>query len=144
MDINEKIGQGISTVEFLYSPNVDRLWFVEAKSSSPQQKANEERFNDFIKEIVAKFTQSFGVYQASRCGRYGKTILGEKLMDQDRSMLEVKFILVINGHRADWLPPIREALLKEMIVHNKIWKSTIIVWNDQMAMKRKLVSSYSM
>ena len=51
------------------------------------------------------------------------------------------FVLVINGHKVEWLPPIRAALERSMKADIKIWQSEIIVLNDTQAQERGIVKA---
>ena len=65
-NLHSSLGDGIKTVEFVVSVKPDEILFVEAKSSSPQPKAeNKERFDEFIDEISDKFIHSFNMYLTS-------------------------------------------------------------------------------
>lgn len=61
-------------------------------------------------------------------------------MRQEWDKVHIKFVLIIHGHKKEWLSPLREALMKNMGIHLKIWKSTVVVLNDEMAKRRKLIS----
>lgn len=49
------------------------------------------------------------------------------------------FILVINGHKQDLLPPIKEALERKLMVERKIWNHKVIVINDSLAKTNGLI-----
>ena len=140
-ELNQMAGDGISTVEFMLVRDISKVLFIEAKSSTPRESTDKDRFEAFITEIREKFIHSFELYQALRCQRYETSAqVGNNLKSMDWKQSEIKFVFVIHGHQKEWLPPIREALLKEMESFSKIWKSDIIVLNDEMAMKRNLIS----
>lgn len=139
--INQMAGDCINTVEFVLVRDVSKILFVEAKSSTPRESTDKYRYEEFITEIKEKFIHSFELYQALRCQRYDINMqIGTNLKNLDWKQGEIKFVFVIHGHQKEWLPPIREALLKAMDSFNKIWKSDIIVLNDEMAMRWNLVS----
>lgn len=140
-ELNQMAGEGINTVEFMLVRDISKVLFIEAKSSTPRESTNKERFDEFIEEIREKFIHSFELFHALRCRRYETiTKIGSNLENMDWEKSEIKFVFVIHGHHIEWLPPIREALLKEMESFSKIWKSDVIVLNDEMAMKRNLIS----
>ena len=60
-------------------------------------------------------------------------------MNLDNSQINFKFILVIKGHRTEWLMPLSDALKESMAYHNTIWKSQVVVFNDELAKKYKLI-----
>lgn len=140
-NVNQMIGQHIRTVEFVMCRDKEQILFIEAKSSTPKEKTSKERYNEFITEIVEKFVQSFEIYHALKYNRYHTNAeIGEHLIQQKWDKVNIKFILVIHGHKREWLPPLREALMKKMNIYLKIWKSTVIVLNDEMAKRYKLIS----
>ena len=49
-------------------------------------------------------------------------------------------MLVIHGHEKEWLAPLREVLIKKMSAYLKIWKSAVVVLNDEMAKRYNLIS----
>jgi hypothetical protein len=124
--------EGVKTVELVLRKTTKELDFIEAKSSSPRpDKANSSDFDDFIGEVTEKFIHSFNLFCAAAFGRYEKYFdAGEGFKTLDFSNVKFKFILVLNGHRIDWLPPLREALRRGLLYHQKIWKSELVVLND--------------
>ena len=57
--------KGIRSVEFIYRPKKNKLFFIEAKASSPVQRTgNEEQYHRFVDEIMEKFSHSFELYLA--------------------------------------------------------------------------------
>lgn len=61
----------------------------------------------------------------------------------DLSKLDFRFVLVINGHREEWLAPLQEALALAMKPLIKAWAidaNAVIILNDQMAKKYGLIS----
>jgi hypothetical protein len=49
------------------------------------------------------------------------------------SVLEMKLVLVINGHEIQWLPPIKDALQRELKRQTKIWRLELTVLNHELA-----------
>lgn len=139
--IHNKIGNGIKVVEFILLKNTNELNFIEAKSSSPRPtKDNIIRFDEFIGEISDKFIHSFNLYYSAilkRNENYSE--INNKFFQLDNSKLKLKFILVIKNHEIDWLMPISEALKKNLSYHNTIWKSEIVVINEEIAKKHQLI-----
>jgi hypothetical protein len=59
------------------------------------------------------------------------------------SRLSFRLILVIRGHRDEWLPPLQESLRKAIATAQKTWAlgpQSVIVMNDTMAREKSLVS----
>lgn len=139
--IHNKIGNGIKVVEFILLKNMNELNFIEAKSSSPRPtKDNLIRFDEFIGEISDKFIHSFNLYYSAilkRNENYSE--INNTFFQLDNSNLKLKLILVIKNHEIDWLMPISEALKKNLSYHNTIWKSEIVVINEEIAKKHQLI-----
>ncbi|MGO5138574.1 hypothetical protein ACTQ31_17840 [Clostridium butyricum] len=139
--LHKNIGNGIKVVEFILLSKENELSFIEAKSSSPKPiKDNIIRFNEFINEISDKFIHSFNLYYSAilqRCKECEE--LNASFMNLDNSQINFKFILVIKGHRTEWLMPLSDALKESLSYHNTIWKSKVIVFNDELAKKYKLI-----
>lgn len=136
-EIHQSLGKGIRTVEFIYHDNNDSLMFIEAKHSSPRKETSVERYNEWINEITDKFIHSFNMYLASKFKRISEFpgSIG-KISDEN---ITYKFVLVINGHESRWLPPLREELKRKMKYNQKIWKSDVQVYNDELAYKKGLI-----
>ncbi|MBU5436331.1 hypothetical protein [Pseudoflavonifractor sp. MSJ-37] len=132
---------GVCTVEFLLSRNERFLTFLEAKSSSPRPGGDrQERFQAFIHEIAAKFLHSFDLYLSAALGRHEDCAdLPDSFRGLDRSAVTFQFVLVIKGHKEEWLPPIRAALEQVLRAHRRIWASKVVVLNDTMARKQALI-----
>lgn len=142
-ELHLNLGEGIKTVEFIVSLKADELLFVEAKSSSPQPTAvNKENFDVFIREISDKFLHSYNMYLSAVLKRNPFDKISEKLLgiELDRAMF--KFILIIKGHKIEWLPPLKDAFTKELIAHNKIWNSKVIMMNEEIAKEYNLVKEW--
>ena len=137
----QKLAQSPPVVEFIYSKSTNKLIFLEAKSSSPQEKTNKERYNEFINEITDKFICSFDMYMASKLKRYNEIkSLNNDIQKTDDSIAEYQFVLVINGHQLDWLVPLQAEFERKLVNHKKIWKSKVIVINEVLAEKMKLIN----
>jgi hypothetical protein len=141
--LHNKLKNGIKVVEFVLLRNENELNFIEAKSSSPRPtKQNVIRFNEFIDEISDKFIHSFNLFYSAVLKRnkdYGE--INNNFFELDNSKIKLKFILIIKGHEIEWLLPISDALKKKLAYQNIIWKSEVIVMNDDIANKYKLVKS---
>lgn len=141
--LHNRIGNGIKVVEFVLLRSENEINFIEAKSSSPRPtKENTIRFNEFIDEISDKFIHSFNLFYSvvlKRNNGYGE--ISSDFFEVDNSKIKIKFILVIKGHEIEWLLPISDALKKKLSYQNTIWKSEVIVMNDDIANKYSLIKS---
>ena len=142
------IRQGVKMAEFLLlradSDRPAMLWVVEAKSSSPRPKS-EPDFSQFIAEVREKWIDALSLTLASLLGRHRQagTELPDPFKTLDLSRFDVRFVLVINGHRKDWLPPIQAALQKSLRPLVRIWRFapiSVAVLNDELALKHHPLS----
>lgn len=46
---------------------------------------------------------------------------------------------MINGYELGWLMPLSDALKKNLAYHNTIWKSQVVVLNDEQAKEYGLI-----
>ncbi|OON99180.1 MAG: hypothetical protein ATN35_01885 [Epulopiscium sp. Nele67-Bin004] len=141
--LHKSVGKGIKTVEFILHRRQDTLEFVEAKSSSPRPTSdNNIRFNEFIDEISDKFIRSFNVYYSAILQRHNTDEINEAFYKIDNSQVKYNFILIINGHKKEWLLAIEEAIQKKINYHTKIWKSNVLIMNHETAIQKKLIKSH--
>ena len=138
---NEKV----STIEFIWYRKKDEceeILLVEAKSSSPKP-GNQMDFEGFIDEIYLKFTHSIDLFFA---------IILKRLKDDcnevpdifkiaDYSVAKIKMILVISGHKIEWLLPLSEALRKKFKRIRETWGIEIIPINHEQAQQYGLVKT---
>ncbi len=139
-DVYRKLGKEIKTVEFMVRINTDDVAFVEAKSSSPRPD-NKVDFDTYISEISDKFIDSFNLYLTVMLNRNSSNNISEELRKMSLEKINFKYILIIKGHKTDWLLPLKEAFDECMISHNKIWKSSVLVFNDELAKQFKFIPS---
>lgn len=124
-------------------PEKTAIWVIEAKSSSPKEE-NRQNFDDFIAEIREKFVNAFSLGWSCCLGRHliAEGELPEDFKDLDLSRSDVRFILVINGHRDSWLPPLQDALNIAMNSTVRTWAfapASVAVINDKMARQYGLI-----
>jgi hypothetical protein len=122
------------TVEFVLRLTAGKIYFVEAKSSSPKP-GSENDFNVFINEISRKIEHSLDIFFALVVKRI-KDVKGEfsrSFQKTDYSGIEVAALLVINGHKTEWLPPIKDALMSKLKRIIKTWNIQVIVLNHELA-----------
>mgnify|MGYP001612030322 CR=1 FL=1 len=119
------------------------LWIVEAKSSTPRPKT-QPNFDNFIAEIREKLINAFSLGWASCLRRHphAEAELPEAFKMLDLSQTDVKFVLVIKGHREAWLPPLHDALRIALRSTVKSWGfalTSVAVINDALAQKHDLI-----
>lgn len=133
-------GSGIRSVEFILLKGTKKVFFIEAKSSSPKSDTSLEKYQEFLDEIANKFIHSFEILCAWYLGRMNDNgEIGTKLKTVSTIEADFIFVLVIRGHKKEWLLPLQEELNQKLHYHNSIWKSRVIVLNDEMAKKYNLI-----
>jgi len=143
----KKIRPGVKMAEFVWlrrdaSPN-PKLWVVEAKSSSPKP-APPGRFKEFIDEIREKLVNALAMVFSARLGRpqSAHADLPTAISTMDLSKIDVRFILVVNGHKTEWLPNLKDALSTALLPTVRTWGITtpaMVVLNDASARKKALI-----
>ena len=109
------IQDGVQMAEFLLlrqkQDHAPVIWVVEAKSSSPRP-ATQPNFTEFIDEIRAKLTNGFLLGVAALLQRHSeaKKELPHSFNAVNLQSLGFRFVLVINGHKEEWLVSLQDAL----------------------------------
>ncbi len=144
-----RIRDGVRMAEFILLRTSESgrptLWIVEAKSSSPRYE-NDEDFALFISEIRDKFINALALGWASCLRRHheSETELPATFRELDLGKVDVKFILVINGHKEEWLDPLNKALEKALRATQKTWAFSpafIAVMNEEIARQHRLIQA---
>lgn len=113
-----KKDEGIKVCEFaLIQRRQDRdpaIWLIEAKSSSPRP-GNPVNFDKFIEEIRQKLTNALQMLVAAYLDRHPEAKeelpAGFRLLNLREDW---RLVLIINGHKDAWLPPLKDALQKAL------------------------------
>lgn len=140
--VYSSLEEGIKTVEFILYRSDMEIIFIEAKSSSPRPN-NQENFDDFIEEISSKFIHSMDIYFSVLLKRLADDD-GELPMifkTADYSNVKLKLILVIKGHKTEWLPPINNSLKLKLKRQIKIWRVEPVVMNHESAAAHGLLEN---
>ena len=128
----------------LLQPRVDRsarILVDEAKSSTPRT-ADPVRFKQFIAEVGQKLLNGVTLGIASRLQRHqtANVELSPDFKTLDLATVEFRLILIINGHKAEWLPDLQDALNKELHSTARTWgKLAVAVLNEEGARKHHLI-----
>ena len=141
------IQRNVQIAEFLLLRTVEGsspvMWVVEAKSSSPRHET-QPNFDQFIADIRDKMLNAFSLGLASCLKRHSQTETELPMLFKslDLAAVDIKFVLVINGHDEKWLGPIQDALNKSLLVTRKTWAlspTCVAVINDVIAAKYDLI-----
>lgn len=142
----EKVQEGVQMAEFLLLRQQEQgstVWVVEAKSSSPRPET-QPNFAEFIGEIRSKLTNGFLLAVAARLQRHPAAAdeLPDSFKTLDLQALGFRFVLVINGHKQDWLAPLQSALSLALKPVVKTWALpaiSVAVLNHELAQKYGLI-----
>lgn len=136
---------GVKSCEFILK-KADTLYFVEAKSSCPNQitadspKEKREKYNEYIAEITDKMRHSLALYANILLKRHDATGIPNNFLETDLSAKRIKLVLVVKNAEEMWLIPLKEKLDKELKREAKIWKFTdFYVINEERARKKRFV-----
>lgn len=136
------IGENVKIAEFILKKD-DSLIFIEAKSSSPKQLKKEDGSpSDYVVEISEKLRNSFELFISANL-KIADDEKGEAntLIDiTEMKNYKLKFRLVINGHKKEWLPNIQNAIEKNLQAQMNIWNIEVKVLNDEIAREYRLIS----
>ncbi len=148
----QRIEEGVQIAEFLLlhqkAGQHPVVWVIEAKSSSPNP-VNPVDFPQYIDDIRCKLTNAFLLCIAARLNRHNAPAdapvneLPTPFQALDLQQTGFRFVLVINGHKEEWLPPVHEALSLALKPVVKTWAlppTAVAVMNHTLAEQCGLVS----
>lgn len=142
----EKVQEGVKMAEFLLLKKQQQgltVWVIEAKSSSPRPET-QPNFAEFIDEIRTKLTNGFLLAVAARLQRHpgAENELPDAFKTLDLKARGFRFVLVINGHKQEWLEPLQNALVQALKPVVKTWAlpaTSVAVLNHEMAQEHGLI-----
>lgn len=141
-------GEGIKTVEFVLLKDNDKLLFVEAKTSCPNQNNKHEslekaqKFEAYFKDISDKFIDSLQMMLNVILQRNPNTDdIGENLKKWGLySKVKFRFVLVIKMAKdVEWLAGPKEELEARLLRWRKLWDAEIVVLNEELAVRYGLM-----
>jgi len=138
----KKLQNYIKIADFLWlkpKKNKKQIWIIEAKESSPDPK-NKEKFEQSINDICEKMINSLMLTLAMCLKRHSDwQELPLEFQKLDLTTIQFKCILVIKGHEEKWLPPLQDALKKQLQAPIKTFAldiNGVVVINDEKAQKK--------
>jgi hypothetical protein len=140
--------KGVKIAEFiLLRPSENstaNCWIVEAKSSSPKVE-NETDLTEFVDEINQKLANTLSLLVSICLQRHklNSDELPDSFKNIDLAAIDFRLVLVINGHKKDWLEPLQREIQKALQPMRKIWNlpsNSMIVLNHELAYKYQLIS----
>lgn len=142
----ENVQEGVQMAEFLLLKQQQQgptVWVVEAKSSSPRP-GTQPNFAEFIDEIRTKLTNGFLLAIAARLQRHpaAENELPDAFKTLDLKGRGFRFVLVINGHKQEWLEPLQSALAQALKPVVKTWglpAASVAVLNHDLAQQHGLI-----
>lgn len=126
----------VKTCEFVgrvTRKGTDLYLFVEAKSSAPKEKLCDRNkllydgasvsdswkistdFDCFVDDICTKFEDSYSVYRAMLAEYHGADAKSRIPAGcRGAEAANINFMLIINGFKDEWLPPLNDAIKKRL------------------------------
>lgn len=142
---NNLMPNGVKSCEFVLT-RADTLYFVEAKTSCPNQitadstEEKRKKYNDYIAEITDKMRHSLALYANILLKRHDAIGVPEALLETDLSEKKIKLVLVVKNAKTDWLIPLTDKLNKELKRESEIWKfADFYVINEECARQKHFV-----
>lgn len=124
------------------------VWIIEAKSSTPNPRSplpdTGKKFSAFIDEIRDKWINALTLGVAVCMGRHANAgqVLPQGFTTLPLDKAIFRLVLVIKGHKAEWMPPLRDALLRSLRITTRTWNlgaGSVVVMNDDLARKQGLI-----
>lgn len=143
----QAIQKGVKIAEFLLlrtrNGQPPKVWIIEAKSGTPRPET-QPGFDEFVAEIREKLSNALSLVLALRLSRHGNVSTGlpASFKVLDLAIADFRFVLVINGHHEDWLPPLQDALSKALHSTVRTWgfsPTSVVVINDTLARTHGLI-----
>jgi hypothetical protein len=122
------------------------IWIVEAKQSSPRPET-QENFSKFMGEIRDKLANALALGVASILKRHpaAHAEMPELFQALNLAATGFRLVLVVHGHKTEWLAPLQDALRSVLHVTTRTWAlgpNAVAVINHAGAMKLGLISAY--
>ncbi len=138
------IKDGVQIAEFLKIQSRKKILIIEAKSSAPQP-GNQVDFDYCVSEIHNKLINAFSLTLALILKRHPNTYneIPVSIKTIDISQVTFRFLLVIHGHKEEWLNPLQESLSSSFFSFLKTWAfppTSVIVVNDEIARQKHLIT----
>jgi hypothetical protein len=142
------VQEGVQMGEFLLlrreEGKAPSIFIIEAKSSTPRPET-QPNFDGFIAEIREKLTNALGLGLASCLRRHATAAaeLPEPFRNLDLAICNFRLVLVINGHKKEWLPPLQNALARALHSTSQTWAlgaNAIAVINEEGARQYGLIT----
>ncbi len=143
-DVYQSIIENVKMVEFILSKSIGNnheIWLIEAKQSSPHPQT-QPNWNDFIIELIEKFTNGLNVFIALCTDRHFDENFPNTLKSTNLSTAKFRIILVVRNHKMDWLPPLKDSLQQKLMPLCKslnLGANPVIVLNEDIARNKNLI-----
>lgn len=134
--------EGFMTCECIVKLH-DKVTLIEAKSSTPRPE-NAKKFDTFISGITKKFSDTIAFYHAAML-RHDDEPIGEELKSANLKDVDYQLLLIIHGHKPEWLPPVMDALKSELRHILKLWRIKDInvkVLNETIAKDKGIITDF--
>ena len=140
---------GVQMAEFLLlraqAAAAPVVWIVEAKRSSPRPES-QPSFNAFILQIRDKLANALALGVAAVLNRHPNAAaeLPDAFTRLPLAATRFRLVLVINGHKEEWLPPLQDALRTALRATANVWAlgpNSVVAINEKTARRHGLISA---
>lgn len=132
----------VAAVECVIRWKKDRVFFIEAKTTAPD-KDSQEKLNDYVKRIAAKYENSIAMCYAMLHGILAfdsKYPIGNRLKECLLNSPKIRFMLIVRNIDEVNCPLLAYMLNKELRPTLKIWGAeAVIVKSGVQAAKKNIV-----
>ena len=139
---------GVASVEGILLKEIKKkstIILIEAKKSTPDMSSgnNKKKQEDFLSSLEDKVSHSIQICYAILHGRYvndsDKYMMGESLRRAFAMPVCIMFILIVKEYEDDWCNQMKDALEMKLRALRKVWGMNVMVLNEKMAHKYKLI-----
>jgi hypothetical protein len=144
--LSKKCGEGFKCVEYICLVEDGKSYqFIEARKTAPNPDGSkgQERFDEYIDEIKAKFADSTELLFAHLLSFHSDTageIPPAFALDMGKEY-KIKYVFVVKESQKKHLAPIKTKLTRMLMRQRKLWKAEIVVFNAAMAATYGLIQS---
>ncbi len=142
--IYQELQHKLQMAEFLLMRNNKTVWIVEAKSSSPnpENQASKIQFDEYIENISEKLVNALTLTVSILLNRQGNAIndIPKCFSEGIFTNCSIKMIVVVNGHRNEWMNEIQDAISQQLYTQSKVWRFDIAAINDATAKEINLIA----
>ena len=120
----------------------ERITLIEARKSAPNpcRLGNMENLDEYMGNLRRKYEHSIQICYAALHGRVqNELLMGNKLVQALKCPQKILFLLIVKNLKDEWCKDIQDALQKELQHLRHIWHADVLVVNEMLARKYRLI-----